>query len=69
MQIDALAPQSRVAVVDDLIATGGSARAAGDLVAQLGGHVAKYLFVIELLELGGRRALPPNASVYALIQV
>lgn len=44
-------------VVDDLIATGGSAYAAGDLVGQLGGNVAAYLFVVGLPFLKGAEKL------------
>ena len=47
----------RVAVVDDLIATGGTAGAAARLVADLGGAVAGYAFVVELAALGGRARL------------
>lgn len=54
---DALAPGARAYVVDDLLATGGTARAAGKLVELIGGAVAGFGFVIELEDLGGRRQL------------
>lgn len=56
---DAVDKESRVVVVDDLLATGGTARASGRLVEQLGGTVAGYLFLIELVGLNGAEALSP----------
>jgi adenine phosphoribosyltransferase len=50
---DGIQSGQRVAVIDDLIATGGSASAAGQLVAQCGGLVVEYLFLIELEGLAG----------------
>ncbi len=47
----------RVVIVDDLLATGGTARAAGRLVEELGGAVAGFTFLIELTALGGRALL------------
>lgn len=57
---DAVSSESRVVVVDDLLATGGTARATGDLVERLGGAVTGYLFLIELEGLGGARSLAPH---------
>jgi adenine phosphoribosyltransferase len=54
---DALKPGQRVAIVDDLLATGGTAAAATRLVEQLDAEVAALLFVIELRGLGGRARL------------
>jgi len=51
---DAIQPGNRVVIVDDLLATGGTARAVVDLVEGLGGIVAGLLFVIELDFLNGR---------------
>lgn len=50
-------PGQRVAVVDDLLATGGTAAAAAKLVERLGAQVVKMAFLIELDDLGGRRVL------------
>ena len=54
---DALSEGHKVVVVDDLLATGGTARATVDLVRQLGAEVAACLFVIELGFLGGSNLL------------
>jgi adenine phosphoribosyltransferase len=57
MHADALTDAKGVLVVDDLLATGGTAAAAARLVARTGARVAAYAFVIELAFLGGRPAL------------
>ncbi len=54
---DAIKPGQKVLIVDDLIATGGSAEAAAKLVEALGGKVVKFLFVMELAGLNGRGRL------------
>ena len=54
---DALVRGSRAIIIDDLLATGGTARAACDLVALLGASVDSLLFVVELGHLGGRARL------------
>ncbi|MCM2254850.1 MAG: adenine phosphoribosyltransferase [Vicinamibacteria bacterium] len=54
---DAVRAGERVLVVDDVLATGGTARATADLVRRVGGEVAAFAFVIELGFLGGREKL------------
>ena len=54
---DAVFPGQRVVIVDDLLATGGTAQAAARLVEELGGVVAGFLFLIELSFLPGRERL------------
>jgi adenine phosphoribosyltransferase len=54
---DALKPGARVLLVDDLLATGGTAAAAADLVGKLGGKILEISFVIELSFLNGREKL------------
>ena len=54
---DAVRPGQRVLVVDDLIATGGTARAVGQLVEMLGGEVVGFGFLVELVDLKGRDVL------------
>lgn len=57
VHVDAIQPGQRVLIVDDLLATGGTAAAAVELVEELGGEVAGLLFVIELDFLNGRKKL------------
>jgi adenine phosphoribosyltransferase len=54
---DAIAPDERIVLVDDLLATGGTAAAARDLVRRLGGDVVAALFLVELSALQGRARL------------
>jgi adenine phosphoribosyltransferase len=54
---DAVQPGEHVLIVDDVIATGGTASAAARLVERLGGTVAGFTFLLELVELGGRAKL------------
>ncbi len=54
---DAIKPGQKVVLVDDLIATGGTMKAAAELVEELGGEVVKMLFLIELAGLDGRKVL------------
>ncbi len=67
MHIDAIKPGQRVLVVDDLIATGGTAVATNKLVDRLGGKVIACCFVIELCFLDGRSVLSP-APVQSIVQ-
>ena len=57
MHKDAIQPGQKVVLVDDLIATGGTMKAAAELVEELGGEVVKMLFLIELAGLEGRKVL------------
>lgn len=57
MHIDALKPGARVLLVDDLLATGGTAAAAASLVRKLGAHILEISFLIELKFLNGRDKL------------
>ena len=59
VHVDAIANGTRVLVVDDLLATGGTARAMCQLVENAGGIVAGVAFLIELRFLGGRELLSP----------
>ena len=67
LHTDALKPGQRVLVVDDLLATGGSAQAACNLVEQLGASVAGLAFVIELVFLRGIEKLA-GYDVFSLVK-
>ena len=54
---DAVNPGERVLLVDDLLATGGTARASVDLIERLGGQVVGAAFLVELVDLKGRERL------------
>ena len=58
---DAIQEGSKVVIVDDLLATGGTAKAVGDLICKLNGTVLGYCFLIELMELAGKEKLAPRA--------
>lgn len=67
IQEGALALGARALVVDDVLATGGTAAAAGRLVARAGGRVAGYEFLLEIAALGGRaRVAGPMRALAAV---
>ncbi|OHE93710.1 adenine phosphoribosyltransferase, partial [Colletotrichum orchidophilum] len=66
MQQDAIKPGQKVLVVDDIIATGGSAKAAADLIKQLGGEIIGYLFILEIPGLNGREKLGDTKTIILL---
>jgi adenine phosphoribosyltransferase len=57
MHEDAVTPGQRVLVVDDVVATGGTAKAVVELIEQVGGEVVGLQFLVELTDLGGREVL------------
>lgn len=63
---DSIESGAKVVIVDDLLATGGTAAAAAELVKRQGGYVAAFAFVVELDFLGGRERLSP-APVFSLM--
>jgi adenine phosphoribosyltransferase len=67
MHQDAIERGQRVLIVDDLLATGGTARATVDLVKQIGGVVEAVAFLIELTALNGRAKLP-GEQIHAVLQ-
>lgn len=67
IHVDALAPNSRVIIADDLIATGGTAAATAELVSKLGATVVECAFIIELSFLKGREKLK-KFGVFSLLQ-
>ncbi|KAL5527495.1 hypothetical protein ACEPAG_6286 [Sanghuangporus baumii] len=66
MQADSIKPGQTVLVVDDVIATGGSAKAAGELIAKQGGKTIGYLFIIAASFLKGQDRL--DAPAYSIIE-
>ncbi|KAH7694451.1 Protein T19B4.3, partial [Aphelenchoides avenae] len=68
MQADALKEGQRVLLLDDLLATGGTLRAALQLVDKVGARVVEAFVLIELAPLRGRAVLPPDCTVEALIK-
>ena len=67
IHIDAVEPGKRVLIVDDLLATGGTAEAALKLVKKIGGVVIGIAFVVELEFLKGREKLPEDCKITRLI--
>jgi len=68
IHLDAVAPGERVVLIDDLIATGGTALAAADLLGQSGAHLVGAEFIIDLPELGGAdRLRAAGVAVSALV--
>ena len=64
---DAVHEGSRVVLIDDLLATGGTAKAAGGLIQKLGGEIVGYCFLVELTDLGGQKKLSPN-TVWSVVK-
>jgi adenine phosphoribosyltransferase len=67
MHKDSLHGEGRVVIVDDVLATGGTASAAASLVRQQGAYVIGYAFVIEISALGGRERLLPTRVESCLV--
>ena len=57
IHVDAIGAGERVLLMDDLIATGGTAEAASELIRKMGGTVVECCFVVDLPDLGGRKRL------------
>jgi adenine phosphoribosyltransferase len=69
IHVDAIGPGDRVLLIDDLIATGGTAEAAVKLIESMGGNIVECGFVIDLPDLGGRRRLEAcGQKVFALCE-
>ena len=69
LDITALNSDSMVVIIDDLIATGGTAIAAGNLIKKLGANIHEYSFLVNLPDLGGEKKLKDyDYSVHYLIE-
>ena len=68
IQKNSIEKDSKIIVIDDLLATGGTANAAGNLIRQAGGNLIGYAFLVELTELNGRNKLDSNLLVESLIK-
>ncbi len=64
---DAISSGKKILIVDDLIATGGTANATAELVKQVGGELVGFAFIIELKDLGGKQKLP-HVPIISLVQ-
>ncbi len=68
IQKNSLKKNSKIVVIDDILATGGTAGAAGKLIREAGGNLLGYAFIIELTELQGRKKLDTNLFVESLVK-
>jgi adenine phosphoribosyltransferase len=69
IHVDAIGPGERVLLLDDLVATGGTAEAASQLIQKMGGIVVECCFVIDLPDIGGRKRLEKHGlKVFSLCQ-
>jgi adenine phosphoribosyltransferase len=66
---DSLKPGDTVLIHDDLMATGGTAKAATELIQKIGGKVIGYSFVMEIEKLNGRKQLDSNIPCHSLLFV
>ena len=66
---DAVAPGQRVLMVDDLLATGGTMKAACDLISGLRGEIVGITVLIELTDLAGREKLRPYGDLHTVIEI
>ena len=70
IHVDAIHKNEKVLLVDDLIATGGTAQASADLVKQLNGQLYECCFIIDLPELGGsKKLLDDGHNVYSILSL
>lgn len=66
--VGAVEQGQNVAVIDDLLATGGTAAAGAKLLSSLGGNVVSIAFLIELTFLNGRDVLPADLDIFSMVQ-
>tara|TARA_Y100001968_G_C19436174_1_gene759831 strand:- start:678 stop:1196 length:519 start_codon:yes stop_codon:yes gene_type:complete len=68
IQQNSFRKRSQIIVIDDLLATGGTAGAAGKLIREAGGNLIGYAFILELTELNGRDNLESNLLIESIIK-
>ena len=67
MHKNSIRPHAKVLVIDDVIATGGTAAATCELVKRQGGEVSGLAFAIELTFLNGRQKLPRDVEIFSVL--
>ena len=65
---DSIEAGKKVLIIDDLLATGGTIKAACSLVEKLQGRIEALAFVVELKNLNGRKQLPQDLPIFSLLQ-
>ena len=68
IQQDIIEQDSKLIIMDDLLATGGTASAAADLIRKAGGNLIGFGFLVELLNLGGRKRLDNKLFIESVIK-
>ena len=68
LQQNSIEKDSKIILIDDLLATGGTAGAAGKLIREAGGNLIGYAFLVELTDLNGRNKLESNVFVESIIK-
>ena len=68
IQQDLIKKNSNILLIDDLLATGGTASAAGKLITQAGGNLIGYHFLVELTDLEGRKNLDNNIIIKSVLK-
>ncbi len=68
IQQNLIEKDSKIIIIDDLLATGGTASAAGKLIRKTGADLIGYAFLVELTELQGRNKLNPNLLIESIIK-
>ena len=68
IQKNSIEKDSKIIIIDDLLATGGTASAAGKLIREAEGNLIGYAFLVELTKLQGRKKLESNLFVESLIK-
>ena len=68
IQTDLIKRKSKIMIIDDVLATGGTASAAGKLIKEAGGILLGYGFLVELTKLSGRKQLDSNLLIKSVIK-